>query len=195
MSYRIGERKPHGPVRTMQGTATPARWFVQNGTVLHMAVPCWYKVIEPPVPAHPHCRPWHDHVGWPSPRHPDHVCQRWDFAHSCCSFDEKKRECDHCHMYLDMSRLLPIRLRREGYTGAEVALDNPPSGLSASASIDADKDWIVRIDVSAKSEEAVKERVEIPFTVFATGTVLGREACDVVSRGTLIVLPGPFIER
>lgn len=192
--YRIREHDHHHHHgrRTVQDTATLSTAFVQNGSKFRIAFPCWYCVVDPPVEAHCHSRAWHDHVGRPSPRHPDHVCQAWDFAHSCCSFDRGKRECDRCSRYVDMDRMVPIHLRREGYTSVKVALDDPPAGLEATGRIDADRDWIVRIDVEASCEDAVKEKKEVPFTVFAEGTVLGERVRDVVARGKIVVLPGPI---
>lgn len=192
MGYRIGEHRHHAPRRTLQDTATASRIYVQNGSRFRMAIPCWYCVVDPPVEAHCHSRAWHDHVGRPSPRHPDHVCQSWDFAHSCCSFDRHKHECDHCHRYLDMDRMVPIHLGREGYTRIVVAMDDAPEGLEAEGRIDSDRDWVVRIDLDAKVPTAVREQVEIPYTVFAEGTVMGQQVRDVVSRGSVVVLPGPI---
>lgn len=192
MSYRIGEQKPPKPVRTLQDTATKSKIFVQNGTVFHMAIPCWYKIIDPPVPAHPHCRTWHDHVGWPSPNHPDHSCQAWDFAHSCCSHDAHRHCSDTCKDYIDMGKLSPVHLLREGYQDVIVSLDEAPDGFQAEGYIDTDKDWIVRIIIGAMVPEALKEKIEVPYTVFVEGFLDDMKHRDVVSRGTIVIIPGPY---
>lgn len=192
MGYRIGERKPKEPRRTVQGAASPSKVYMQNGATLDFAIPCWYIEAERPRPAHHHSRMHHDHVGWPAPDHPDHSCQDWDFAHSCCSFDDGKRRKDICRRYLDMGLVTPIHLSEEGYDAISIAFADAPSGLTAHGSIDAEEDWVIRVLFSAKVEEAVKDRVEVPYTIFAKGTVLGKEACDVVASGNLVVLPGPY---
>lgn len=192
MGYRIKEKQPHKPNRSMQDTATPSKIYMQNGTTAYLAIPCWYQEVKKPIPAHHHDRMHHDHVGWPSPNHPDHICQNWDFAHSCCSFNENKKHCDRCHRYIDMSKLIPIHLTKEGYKSIVVAFDGAPNGLKATGHIDK-KDWIVRIVFIAKCDKAIKDRIKVPYTVFAQGNIDGRDVSDVVSKGMLEILPGPYV--
>ena len=194
MSYRLDdEPKHHKPeLRTVQDTVTLSTVFVQNGTIFEVACPCWYLEVERPRRAHCHDRKYHDHVGWPSPRHPDHVCQSWDFAHSCCSHDAHKHHCDHCHMYLDMGRLIPIHLKDEGYTTVRVAMDDAPEGLKVSGRIDSRDDWIIRLTIEAKVASAIKEKKKCRFTVFIDGKFEDRNVTDVIATGKIVVLPGPY---
>ena len=194
MGYRIKEKpEPPKPRRTMQDTTTESTVYVQNGTTAYLAIPCWYLEVEPPKRAHYHSRQHHDHVGWPSPNHKDHICQSWDFAHSCCSFDKHKHECDHCERYLDMDRLIPIHMLQEGYTDIEIAMIDAPDGLKVSGYIDEKKDWIVRILFDAKCEDALEDKLVVRFSVFANGDLGNRPVSDIVADGILEILPGPFI--
>lgn len=194
MSYRIKEKPKPKPRRTMENLSTPSKIYIQNGTYEYVAIPCWYVEVTPPLKAHPHCRQHHDHIGWPSPRHPDHICQAWDFAHSCCSFDRHKHRCDRCDKFIDMDRMIPIHLAKEGYDTVSVAFKDAPEGLSAEGYIDEKHDWIVRIKVSAECDSAIDEPVEVRYVVFASGTFEGgREVNDVVSRGIVKIIPGPYI--
>lgn len=194
MSYRINERPKHKPRRTFEDASTPSKVFIQNGTKEYLAVPCWYVEVTPPNKAHCHSRQHHDHVGWPSPRHPDHICQAWDLAHSCCSFDRHKHHCDHCRHYLDMDKMHPIHLTKEGYKKITPVMIDPPAGLDMTGSIDEKHDWIARLLVTANCKTAIKNPVETKFSVFASGTFKGgKEVTDVIARGILVVMPGPYI--
>lgn len=202
MSYRIKERPKHEPRRTFENVSTLSTIFIENGTIEHIAIPCWYVEVRPPRKAHCHSRQHHDHVGWPSPRHPDHICQAWDLAHSCCSFDRHKHHCDHCRHYLDMDSMIPIHLLKEGYKKIDVSLKDQISGLSASGVIDDSRDilgkdykndWIVRLTFEAKCKDAISEPKETVFAVFASGTLKGgRNVKDMVAKGKIRIMPGPY---
>lgn len=192
MGYRIEDHKPKPPRRDVQGATSPATVFVQNGSTLDYALPCWYLIVDPPMRAHCHSRQHHDHVGWPSPTHPDHICQDWEFAHSCHEHDNDFHHHhghhDHHDMYIDPSKLAPIHLLDEGYTDIEVAFDDKPDGLFATGYIDAKRDWIIRINIDSMVADAIKDRIDVPYSVFASGN--GRR--DVVGRGVIAILPGPI---
>lgn len=198
MGYRLEDKKPREPRRDVQGAASPSTVFIQNGSILEYAIPCWYLIADAPVRSHCHSRDHHDHVGWPSPTHPDHICQDYEFAHgchhahSCHNHHIKGHHHDHCDRYLDMRKLHPIHLAKEGYEDIEIAFDNPPYGLQAHGYIDEDRDWIVRITVDSLVTDAIENRVEIPYAVFASGNVMGHDRRDVVSRGVMVILPGPI---
>lgn len=91
-----------------------------------------------------------------------------------------------------MGLLRPIHLSKEGYDKITVAFDSAPEGLKATGSIDEKRDWIVRIQLSANVRAAVKEKVLVPYAVFAEGTVSGRKTRDVVARGVVVIVPGPL---
>lgn len=192
MGYRIKEHKPKPPRRDVQGTTSPSTVFVQNGTTFEYAIPCWYLIAEEPVRAHCHSRQHHDHVGWPSPTKPDHICQDWELAHSCHAHDSGHHHHDHCHRYLDMEKLKPIHLSDEGYESVDVAFDDAPDGLTATGYIDEDRDWVVRVTIDAMVADAIDKRIEIPYTVFVSGKVMEHYRRDAVSRGTMVILPGPI---
>lgn len=191
MGYRIGEHKHQEPRRTLDDVTTPSNIFIINGEISRLAIPCWYFVIDPPKRAHHHNRMHHDHIGWPSPNHPDHICQSWDFASSCCSHDSNKHHCDHCSMFIDLSKLAPVHLLSEGYTHAVIEFDEDIDGLIADCDIDNHDDWIIRININAKCKDAIKEKIKIRYTIFVGNE---DELNDVAATGFLTILPGPYTQ-
>lgn len=194
MSYRITEQPKPKPQRTVEDMVTMSTVFVQNGATFDFAIPCWYIVVDPPRKAHHHSRMHHDHVGWPSPNHPDHICQSWDFAHSCCSFDRHKHHCDYCHRYLDMDNVLPIHLTKEGYDNIKVAIEPSLQGLSACGYIDEKRDWIIRINIDSNIESAIEKKQEVKYSVFANGIINKKKVTDIVANGKIVILPGPIVK-
>lgn len=192
MGYRIEDKKPREPRRDVQGAASPSTVFIQNGSTLEYAIPCWYLIAEEPLRSHCHSRQLHDHIGWPSPTKPDHICQDWEFAHSCRAHKVKGHHHDHCKRYLDMEKLHPIHLTEEGYSNIEIVFNNKPEGFNATGYIDEKRDWIVRITIDSKVAEATNVRVEVPYAVFASGNVMGQNRRDAISRGVMVILPGPI---
>ena len=92
-----------------------------------------------------------------------------------------------------MGNLIPIHLSKEGYTNIRIAFSSKVEGLRAEGKIDKKKDWIVRISFDAACASAVKEPVQVDFSIFADGMVNGRSVKDVISVGTLEILPGPYV--
>lgn len=193
MGYRIEDKKPPKPRRDVQGTTSPSKVFVQNGSTLEYAIPCWYLIVDAPVRSHCHSRDHHDHIGWPSPTHPDHICQDWEFAH-CHHRHENIRgyHHDHCDHYIDMRRLHPIHLIKEGYEDIDVVFHDKPDGLEAYGEIDKKRDWIIRITVESLVEDAITDKVEVPYSIFASCEIDEHVHRDVVSRGVIVILPGPI---
>ena len=202
MGYRKLEPKPRLKNRNMQDMVTPGRNFVHNGATAYFAIPCFYQEIRHPVRVRPHNRLVHDHLGWPNPQHRDRSCQAWDFANCTCRLGIEcytgcgSMSCGRertCRKYIDMSRLFPIHLTREGYGNPVVEMTDPPAGLVASAWIDDVDDWVVRVLFDAQVESAVAEPVTVPFVVKVTRTDLHNKVHrDIVSLGKLTVLPAPL---
>lgn len=214
MSYRINEPKPQPPRRTMQKTATPHKIYMHSGETVSLAIPCWYLEVRPPVPAHPHNRQLHDHLGWPGPDHPDHCCQDWDFARSCCSLHPHK-PCDPgtCKRYLDMGRLVPIHLQEEGYAGFECHIvrigedgyqsDDDPALTVDLIGVDRADDWVIRLVLAHNPTEDLdyphkdnEERYFItvrgsrPSTISTESGGAGKSPIkDVLAVGEVIILP------
>lgn len=187
--YRIDAPRPKPKRRTLQKTSTRGTVYVADGTTASLAIPCYYMEMHRPIPAAPHDRMRHDMLGWPTPDKPDSCCQEWDFVNSCCRRTPHMECCPpHCEHFIDMRRLFPIHLKDEGYTSFEVEIVDAPEGLVATASLDPDDDWIVRVsiesDIGAKSfSDAMITR---RFSVFAkTGT----NKRDLVFNGTIVVTP------
>lgn len=68
MPYRTMKKPPLKP------EAKLPVFSMHNGTDAVFSVPCFYLEIEPPEFWHDYHL--HDHIGWPSHNHPDHICQR-----------------------------------------------------------------------------------------------------------------------
>ena len=127
--------------------------------------------------AHLHDRHWHDHVGWPSPEHPDHICQigapqpydaKWAAKHHLAPFE----------FLLDPHNLIPIHLIEEGYNVFSVSWREDEDDMpSMSVSIDPEDDWIIRADVQVSLPTAVSEKKEFHFAITA-------EAPQVISTNT-----------
>lgn len=198
MAYRKLEPVPREPRRTMQDTATPMKVYVQNGATANFAVPCWYREAHIPIRAIPHDGIMHDHRGWPNPRHKDGSCQWWDFS-SCrccaghaCHIAPGSAGCGMhrtCKDYIDMRKVFPIHLKTEGYSKVKVDLLDAPAGVTATAWIDEDFDWIVRVMFDVATKAAITESAEVRFSVRVERTDGQRTYRDIVTIGTLKVLP------
>lgn len=188
MSYRIGEPKPKPKNRSTQKTTTPTKVYVTNGSTAFLAYPCWYLDARPPKHAHMHSKDRHDHFGWPSPSHPDHSCQphreRAVFTYGVDH--DNKHHIMPVKPSIDLSRLTPIHLLKEGYETVEVVLhEGTPEGVTAVGEIDEHDDWIIRVTFDVDTDEAIDEVVECPFAV----RVLSDDRKDVALKGVLVIQP------
>ena len=184
-SYRIDEPRPRPKQRSMQDTATPGTVFVHQGTTAHMAIPCFYQEAHAPIHAHPHDRMRHDMLGWPTPEHPDHSCQEWDFDRHCCRRTPHMKFCPpSCERFVDLGRLFPIHLTEEGYDGVEV--EQQTGLVTVTGSIDADQDWVVRLVISSEVDMEVTKPQRTSAAVYVTR---GDDVRDLVSLVKIIVLP------
>lgn len=197
-SYRIDQPRPKPKRRTMQMTTTPGTMYMHNGCSADMAIPCWYMEVRKPIPAAPHDRMRHDMIGWPTPDHPDHCCQEWDFDRHHCRRTPHLKCCPpKCEHFIDMRRLIPIHLSEEGYDGVSVTvLDSsgkPAAGITAEGSIDETDDWIVRIRFKVSVEDAMIPSDD-PVSYYYSVRVDMRDASssDLVTIGRLVVLPAPW---
>ena len=202
MTYRLQEKPKPKPRRTIVETATPSKIYVHNGTIAHLAFPCWYQEVHHPIPIKPHRRDIHDHIGWPEPTRPDRICQVWVPGYKEPSigigFENPRRI--HPRKMIDLKGIVPIHLLREGYTSFEVALDASDdvpdsSRLEISAYVQEHEDWVVRVDVFAHDEKALKKPMKYKMTVFALAAdtddhPLARK--DIVALTDLIILPSSY---
>ena len=169
----------------MQDTATPGTVFVHQGTTARLAIPCFYQEAHFPVHAHPHDRMRHDMLGWPTPEHPDHVCQEWDFDRHCCRRTPHMKFCPpFCERFVDLGRLFPIHLREEGYE--EVKVEQQTGLVTVTGSIDADQDWVVRLVISSEVDMEVTKPQRTSAAVYVTRE---DDVMDLVSLVKIIVLP------
>ena len=217
MAYRKIEEHHHHHHgnRTAQKLTTPAQFWMTNGSTFDLALPCWYREIHKPIRARHHCRDWHDHVGQPTPTHPDQVCQEWDYAivhpdrisseyihddhlpHPCgmdkfghpAPYSVHPHDLPHRHAFsrIDMAKLIPIHLTKEGYTTVEVAFEPVISGLTATAEIDESDDWVIRVHFKAIIDMEDFEPVRTKFAVRVYNK--GKTECDVAAIAEVIVMP------
>lgn len=221
MGYRIHEKPRPRPRRTMQDTATPIRVYVHNGSTANLAIPCYYQEVHKPEHVHIHDPHWHDHVGWPSPSHPDHICQRWSPTRKICLAGEKHECSTRCRKYVNMASLIPIHLLSdyEGYKSARVSFISTNEetgkpevigneegvttlgGIIAKAEISPEpEDWVVRVRFEVKDPDALEEPRKYRFAVFVDApqrngersSLLSEARSDIVLHGELIVLPSAY---
>lgn len=189
MAYRqIETEKPIR--RILQDTATRNLTYIQNGATANLAIPCWYHEVRHPQHTHVHDREWHDHIGWPNPGNPDSSSQdAYLIKGAPYQYSDERGGWEDSGRYLDLSQFFPIHLEAEGYESVEILFANPPKGLTASGYLD---DYIIRFVISPQCDDALLEDVEVPYTVFVSGTVGKRKARDVVAKGVLHILAGPY---
>lgn len=141
--------------------------WVDNGTISRIPIPCFYQYrndLDRLV------RMRIDHLGWPSPDHPDESCQ-YPTAHDVV--------------------YEPIDLETEGYNAVVVALGSPPSGLTVSGQIDYN---LVTLSINAMCSSAATADVEVPINVYVTGSKVidgvTYQLRDVVTKGLLHIVSG-----
>lgn len=197
------EPRPHAE-RIAADISTPVRLIVHNGVTANFAFPCWYQVIHGPIKMFPHDVMVHDHIGWPQPSHPDRSCQLWA-PDIHCYIRGAEHDCPPgCRMYLDYDNILPIHLLSdaEGYNSASVAWATEdreaPDGIVATAEIDPNEDWVVRLLIDADDPAALEKPQKYKLTVFVNApqrTVGARTVparSDIVVLAELIVLPSAY---
>lgn len=162
MSYRLPEdREQHHHYRHIVNEATESLLVIDNGTISRISIPCVYEQLG-------HHKMWHDHVGWPSVDRPDNSCQLPPGYDRALVIHE-------------------INLPEEGYQSVEVAMLNPPSGLSMTGFIDYDT---IKLTISALCQSAKEEDVDVKFSVYAIGSKDGNQLRDVVTKGILHINAG-----
>lgn len=189
----------------MQDTTTPGIFHIDNGATADFSLPVWYMELLRPKPAHPHDRLKHDHLGWPDPRRPDHSCQYWDFARCDCKkgyfhlthpyTGVERYNCEiqgKCKHYLDMRKVFPVHLIKEGYDEATIHFIDPPEGLTATASIDEIDDWVINLFIDVLVPSAIDQKIVVPYSVFVTRTDDDRRHRDIAAKGLLIIHPAPI---
>lgn len=205
-SYRIDQPRPKPKHRSMQDTATPGEIFIHNGCTASLAIPCWYIETRPPIPAHCHDRMHHDMIGWPTPTHPDHCCQEWDFDRHHCRRTPHLKCCPpHCEHFLDMGRLIPIHFKDEGYKGVSVQIvdadgSDASDTVECEAWFDEQDDWIIRVSFhpqDPKLQSPGSGSKTFYYSVFVNDGLPTRDMNqdrpirDLVTIGKLTVLPCP----
>jgi hypothetical protein len=153
------------------------RFDIRNGTIVDIAFPCFYlDVIDE------HDTKYHDHKGWPSPTHPDHICQYPGSGFERIDFDNPH----------------PINLTSEyeGYDEAIVVMDETVPELQLMARIDEEETNVVYLRAKASFDMFEDEPKEYRFTLFVHAPARvyrGKqeyERLDQVVRGIIVVLPG-----
>lgn len=154
MSYRISLPTVNDS-HDIYANATECNIHMDNGTILRIAIPCYYGYVEP------HDQQWHDHIGWPSPGHPDTSCQ------------SPYRD--------DRIVIEPIDFIDEGYEEAYVVFSD--NQLRAITSIDENV-----INIAFNVSVNITTDSEYRFSIFIRGTDSdGNELANLVTKGTLYV--------
>lgn len=191
MAYRFDNTPPPKPELLVP------KIDVRNGGTTIVAFPCFYLEMEKPVDWHDHHV--HDHIGWPSPNHPDHICQKLpDYT--------KPPYFNGVYGYVDMDKVTPIHLIEEGYTQAILRMDSMDTAEKVSSSsvnhrayISEDEDWVVKIEFNPMLAEFKDKPIDFLFSLFVyspesmdgSSTTIG--TYDEVVRAMLTVLPGNSI--
>lgn len=181
MGYRV-DKKPIKPEDMLP------TYPVRNGATLYADFECYY--VEPKMGHDPHT---HDYIGWPDPHHPDEICQmrpprdrfRWRYDGAVMEPDEP----------------VPIDLTSEyeGYNQElEVIFDHPDDRIMATAWIDDELPYLIKMVVSPQLPMFEDKPIEKRFTLFAQRRIEGSQdqyLPDAVVRAKLVILPGaPSIE-
>lgn len=213
MGYRQIKKEKPRPNRTAVDIVTPSRFVLHNGGTGHFAHPCWYEEIKMPKRTKHHNRLIHDKVGWPTPERPDRSCQASDFAYDFHrnppgipgfgywghGVHGPNKEYRNCRELLDMTKVFPIHLLREGYDKIEIEMIDPPVGLQAAVSFDTEKDWIIRIEFDARIpwETFEGKPIVVKFSVYVSRPQEDSvfEHRDLACVSELVILPATGFEE
>lgn len=155
------------------------KFDVRNGAKMRITFGCYYaeRGHDPKV---------HDYLGWPTPDHPDDICQiqpypGWRFWHP---FPYSNRP---IHME-------PIHLIEEGYDPIPVVTFEDPEiaeHLTVDTWIDEFDDNLIHMNVEADFPTFKDQPIETRFTIFISKE--DGSAIDAVCHAYVTVLPGsPF---
>ena len=164
MSYRLPEdRKPEYQSH-ISDTASKTIISVDNGTISRISIPAFFSDY--------HSKMIHDHFGWPTPDHPDDSCQL-------------PPGCDIVFNDVD--------LEYSGYDTVEIAMVDPPDGLTFTGSIDYN---LINLTITAMCESAKIEDVDVTFAIYISGLIDNDydeediPVRDAVTKGTLHIVAG-----
>lgn len=166
MGYRLPDDRCPDRRKHIDDTARQSVIRVDNGTINHISIPSFYQEH--------HDRKLHDHLGWPSPGHPDRSCQLPPGSEFV---------------------LNEIDLEGEGYDAIEVSMVDPPEGLEFIGSIEYN---VITFNITAMCPSAETDDLDVTFSAYATGTIDNDydeddvPLRDVVTKGTLHIVAGPI---
>lgn len=169
MGYRLPDR-PCDFGRHIDDTARKTKISVDNGTVSHLAIPVFYHERRH------HDRRLHDHIGWPSPGHPDRSCQLPPWEEDVVTLDE-------------------IDLQGEGYDSVEFCTAEDVEGLSVVGAIHGNA---VSLSISAMCPAASESDLSVEFSAYIAGEIDNDyeepdvQLRDVIAKGVLHIVAGPI---
>lgn len=145
------------------------RFAVRNGAIMRVSFACYYLIGHNPK--------LHDHVGWPSPGHPDAICQQ---VSNMKLYGLKEKTAD----------LEKIHLLDEGYEDVAISFedDELAQNLDCLLWIDEEDDNIIHLNVLANFQTFSDKPIDLRFTVFVKKP--DDSAVDAVCHGMITVLPG-----
>lgn len=154
------------------------KFDIRNGAIMRLAFGCYYLAL--------HDRDRHNHIGWPSPNHPDHICQigrtKFSIRHHCSRYTLVGDEVD---------------LISEGYDTVAIKFDDPDIAAHLEvleAYIDEDNPYLIRLKIHADLDFFEDKPKETRFTLFIENNV--EQMIDAVCHGFITILPGmPYREE
>ena len=193
MGYRFDNTPPPKP----DDVKVP-RFEVYNGEIMQWSFPCYYLEVEKPIDWHDF--KMHDHLGWPEPRKPGHICQALPDYEPHLSPAAVWR-------YVDMNKAIKIHLIKESYeSSGNISFDKTDrngdsveelSKISSKVTIRPyPDDWIVDISFKPSLTQFADKPKEFLFNTYLNGiyeinnTKTSRR--DLLLRGKLVVLPGGY---
>ena len=196
MGYRLNDIRPPKP------DSDHPIFDVTNNTIAIWSLPCFYIDVEKPVDWHD--PKLHDHLGWPRPDMPDHVCQQpWEFIKSL-SPDAKWR-------YIDMNRTKKIHFLSEyelddaEWVEPSIVFDTVDEDGNAIDTSDIEtycwirepEDWIIDLSFNPKLDGFAGKPKDYLFNAYISRYSSGLApedpnliSKDLLVRGRLLVFPG-----
>lgn len=170
---------------------------VTNNTIGIWSLPCFYFNVDKPIDWHD--PKFHDHIGWPEPRHIDNICQMpWEIF--------RPIEPDTKYHYIDMDKAIKIHLLSDYETDGAVSVDISivfdavdESGETIDTSdivtecwISESEDWVINLGFQPTLSSFAGKPKEFMFNAYITrmselNTPLSK---DLIVRGKLLVFPG-----
>lgn len=183
MGYRFNDRPPRKPEDKLP------IFDMFNNEMRTWSIPCFYLNVEKPIDWHDY--KMHDHLGWPNPTKPGHICQ------ALPDYEPWKLSPAAVWNYIDMNQAVKIHLKsmQDGpYESVVIAFDPfdeqgnaiDSSDIAKSGTIRTSEDWIVDLSFVPTLDSFAGKPKEFLFNSY----LVGPQRKDLLVRAKLVVLPG-----